>query len=380
MATTSRALPAIRFQQHGHTLYAGVASARDLVNLTRVDHYDSGKPMGAPDQGYQRPPELTRIKRLANFVLKGEGDGLMPTAVTLASREPVQFLTGNGDVGTLVIDVANKPFVVDGQHRLAGFRHAIEVKKAGDDVAGFTLPFVLLDNVDRLKEMRQFKVVNSEAKSVRTDLVSVILTELARAEGKDAIKASEHWRVVAAGAVDFLNRDDAGPWYDTIVMPDATAYTRGEVEANPDLKHRRLVRATSFMTSLKPVYDWFDHWGLFQTSELGDRAAELSEVLTQYWEALRKLIPGAFADRDDYVIQKTPGLFSLHALLAKPLLSHLFSARLSLNAENFQRLLEPSAELSDANYWRASAHGASAYGSMKGFSELAELLRDSIRP
>jgi len=66
--------------------------------------------------------------------------------------------------------------------------------------------------------------------------------------------------------------------------------------------------------------------------------------------------------------------------LAKPLLSNLFSARLDVTKENFVRLLEPSAELTDSNYWGAGSHGASAYGSMKGFSELAELLRDSIKP
>jgi DGQHR domain-containing protein len=379
MSTTSKALPAIKFEQHGYTLYAGVASARDLVDLTAVDHYDSSKPIGDPTQGYQRPPEETRIKRFANFLLKGEGDGLMPTAVTLASREPVQFLNGNGNVGTLVIDREHKPLLVDGQHRIAGFRHAIDVKKAAE-FADFELPFVLIDNIDRLREMRQFKVVNSEAKSVRTDLVSVILTELAKAQGKDAIKESEQWRVVAATAVDILNNDATGPWHDITVMPDAKAYGREDVARDPSLKHRRLARATSFMTSVKPVYDWFDHFKLFKGSTLEERAEELAGVLTEYWEALRELLPEAFVDRDDYVIQKTPGVFSLHALLAKPLLSNLFSARLEFTRANFARLLEPSSELTNVDYWRTTAHGASAYGSMKGFSELAELLRDSIKP
>jgi len=61
------------------------------------------------------------------------------------------------------------------------------------------------------------------------------------------------------------NRDEvqAGilAWHDIIVMPDPRAYGReDEVAQDPALRHRQVARATSSMTSLKLVSDWFDAW------------------------------------------------------------------------------------------------------------------------
>ena len=46
--------------------------------------------------------------------------------------------------------------------------------------------------MDKISEMKQFKVVNGEAKSVNTALVSMLLTQIAEKEG--IVEEKEKWR------------------------------------------------------------------------------------------------------------------------------------------------------------------------------------------
>ena len=86
----------------------------------------------------------------------------------------------------------------------------------------------------------------------------------------------------------------------------------------------------------------------------------------------------AFGARNEYVVQKTPGVFALHMLLAKPILRDMYRARRPYTEEDFRIMLEPISELTEAKFWQGSERRASTYGSMRGFSELAQVLRDSL--
>ena len=376
MASTT--FPALRFEQSGHVLYVGYAPAEKLLRFTKIDRFDPDLALEDPEQGYQRIPEHGRISRLANYLVRKEGEGLLPTAVLLASHHPVEFV-GSSAAGTIVVDDDDDNLlrIVDGQTRLLGIQHAINERKESG-LAAFELPFVLLDDVDRMTEMSQFKIVNGEVKSVRTDLVNMILTQLAKEQGDATIKSGDRWKVVAAGVVERLNGTDGGPWQDMIVLPNATAYPKAEILADPTLEHRRLARATSFMTSIKPVYDWLrDNY--FTANDLESESEGLANILTAYWQAIEELVPDAFASRNEYVIQKTPGIFALHMLLTKPILRDMFKARRPFVKEDFKVMLEPIPEMTDAKYWHSAERRASTYGSMRGFSELAEALRGSLR-
>lgn len=372
----STTLRALRFEQSGHTLYVGHAPAEKLLRFTETDQFQPDLPLEDPAQGYQRVPEHGRIARLANYLVRKEGSGLMPTAVLLASHHPVEFVSETNGYGSFLVDDDDLLRIVDGQTRLRGIEHAITDRKE-KSLESFELPFVLLDDVNRLTEMVQFKVVNGEAKSVRTDLVNMILTQLAREEGDAAIMSGDRWKVVATRVVELLNGSDGGPWQDMIVLPNATAYAKADVLADPSLEHRRLARATSFMTSIKPVYDWLRENALSVTG-LESEGEEVAKVLTAYWEAIRELIPDAFVKRNEYVIQKTPGIFALHMLLTKPILRDMFKGHRPFTKDDFTIMLEPIPELADAKFWHSAERRASTYGSMRGFSELAEALRGSL--
>jgi DGQHR domain-containing protein len=381
-ARTSRntiTLPCVRFRQDPHNIYLTAVKAEDLDRLTKIDHFNSDLPPDHPDQGYQRAEEAPRVKKLGNWLRKQLDGGqgvLMPTALLASTRNT--SVPYDEKLSTITLSKDHKLHIVDGQHRRAGLLYAI-YQKGRDQLRGFEVPLIIVEKLSRIQEMEQFAVVNGTQKGVRTDLVNMILTQLEASKGEEAIKDSDQWKVVVSRTVDALNNDQSGPWHDMIVMPNNKAYTKADYKENPSLRHRKLVRATSFMASLKPIYDYLER-SFFDVEDLSatKRAEQLTSVVGNLWVALRRLNPEAFINSSDYVLQKTPGIFALHRL-CKRLLPVMHMARRPWDEDNFVAMLEPCEELQDPTFWDAKQGDAAKYGSMKGFAELADLLWESLR-
>lgn len=362
--------PALLGSQNGVRIFTGIMEAKDLISATAVDHFNSSVPFDNPKQGYQRPPEHSRITKIGSHLIKaivhgeGQGGGLFPTAVVLAARSPLKYQNNR-----LVI---TEPLqVIDGQHRIAGLRYAID-EKGTQELERFPIPFVIIEVVDRIVEMNQFTIINGTAKSVRTDLVNSILTATAAKRGDSAILEKDRWKVVVTRVVERLDKDPTSPWHNLIFMPDEAG--------SPKSKGGKIVRATSFMSSLGLVHAWLKEFGfLDRCSDLNSEAVVVYDVVAAYWQALKQVVPSAFAAPDEHVIQKTPGLFSLHQLLAH-FLPVMFKGHQAWTTENFVKFLQDSREITDENFWQKDANRAAAYGSMKGFHDLYELLRDSVEP
>ena len=362
------AVDAIEFVQSGHRMYITCLTAEQLISRTTVDPYNSKLEAGSPAQGYQRQPERSRITRIGSYLIKGvqgEGDDIYPTAVLLAAREPLRF-----DPVTRRLQLPDKAVlrVIDGQHRTEGLRYAIQEKKAVE-LASLPIPVVIVEIANKVTEMDQFRVINGTAKSVRTDLVNAILTAIVEAEGIDAIPEKDVWKVVVTKVVDALDHREDSPWKGILLMPD---------EIGMKTAPTKITRATSAITSIRVVYEWLRGLKLFPSSNLDDQAEFITDILVAYWRAVRNVVPDAFAEPGEYVIQKTPGLFSLHYLLQDPLLGNIWRGRRDWDEGTFQEFIEVSPEITDPHFWHKDSGRASAYGSMKGFRELADLLKDSI--
>jgi DGQHR domain-containing protein len=374
-------LPAIELHQDGSRLIVTKMRAADLKDFTEVEPFDHAKQFDDPGQGYQRPAEPARVKQFANYLRKELTEServCMPTAILLSGRNGGVSITSQG---TVTLKSSSKLPLIDGQHRSRGFEYAIDTKGM-TEFADYEVPVVILLDIDKVQEMRQFATVNGTQKSVRTDLVNMILTQLASREGDSAVRSSDQWKVVVSQVVSRLNSDESGPWHDRIVMPDMTAYSKAEQEADPGLRHRRIVRATSFMSSLKPIESYLTEH--FQTdSSLAKRTDALFQPVDAFWRALRDLMPEAFAQAADYVILKTPGLFALHKVCLA-VMKDMYVGRRNWDVENFKLMLEHG-RLADPTIWFAgSGQGtdggfASKYGSMKGFSELADVLIEDLK-
>lgn len=375
-ARASLSLPALVLRQNGFKIFLMGIRAEDLEGFTTIDRFDPERSPDDPGQGYQRKEDMPRIKKLGNWLREqlDRGDGvLMPTAILASTRD--SKVDYNESTGMVTLHKSKPLYVVDGQHRRAGLRYAI-YEKSLDTFRDFQMPLVIVEDLSREVEMQQFAVVNGTQKGVRTDLVNMILTQLAAAKGDDFIDEKDQWKVVVSRTIAELNNESAGPWEGRIVMPNERAYTKAEIEAQPELAHQQLVRATSFMTSLRPIYEYFrqyyDNKGL--SSE--QRADDMAIVVSAFWRAVRTLNPLALETPGDFVLQKTPGIFALHRLCAR-LLPTMHIARRAWDEPNFLAMLEPCVEISDPDYWNAQSGEAAKYGSMKGFAELSDNLEAS---
>lgn len=382
MSNTTLTLPAIELKQNGTRMLITKMRASDLIKFTKIDRYDSTLPYDHPKQGYQRNAETPRVKKFANWLRKENEVGnqlRMPTAILLSARDSDISISGQG---TITLKSNTKLSIVDGQHRTKGFEYAIE-EKGLTQFGDYDLPVVILQDIDRVGEMQQFRIVNGEQKSVRMDLVNSILTQMVEREGDSAVDDSKSWGVVTSRVVKMLNEDPDGPWADRIVMADQRSYSRVEILEDEELRHRRIIRATSFLTSLKPVEAYL----VGQESIKPDTRARtkmLFEVVDGFWRAVREINPVCFENADDYVLLKTPGLFSLHTMLV-PVLKDMRRGKRDWTQKEFEVVLADCEELADPRFWavgnkeeRIVPGDASKYGSMKGFKELADLLYGSL--
>ena len=90
-AVGTTVVDAIQMAQAGHRVFVTALTAEQLTATTIVDPYDSSLRPGDSNQGYQRPPERSRITRIGTYLIKKQGDGLYPNAVLLGSRKPLLF-------------------------------------------------------------------------------------------------------------------------------------------------------------------------------------------------------------------------------------------------------------------------------------------------
>ena len=101
----------IPFRQDESEFYLFKASAKDLLDISVVTHYNSDE-----NDGYQRPPDRTHFRKIAAY-LKDHMPAILPTAI-LAAISPVQVETTPS--GELLLH--NQIRIVDGQHRILGLR------------------------------------------------------------------------------------------------------------------------------------------------------------------------------------------------------------------------------------------------------------------
>jgi len=358
---------AISFMQSGHRLYLVKLTGQELIDCSVIDHFDSSKAPDDPDQGYQRPPERSRITRIGTFLINGVGNGLYPNALLLGSRTPLVF-----DEMTRRLELNCDLRIIDGQHRTEGLRYAIE-EKGHIPSANLQVPVVIMEVSDRSEELDQFRIINGTAKSVRTDLVNSIITALAEHQGEDSVASKDRWKIIVTKVVDILDRTPGSPWEDMLLMPDMLG---------KDFP-AKIARATSVMTSIRPIYNWLQEFGIFRDragTSFDEESAYMAGILIEYWRALKAVVPKAFSAPDDYVIQKTPGLFALHWVLRDRLLPRMYHGRRNWDQETFEEFLGVSPEIVDPDYWDKTKDRAAAYGSMKGFRELADFLINSLDP
>lgn len=312
-------------------------------------------------RGYQRLPQDGRVNELANDLRKGRVD--LPTSVLLNVRnKDARRAVHDGllDLGTVAGGRAtadNKFYVVDGQHRILALKRLIEEFDA-ERWSKFMIPFTCMLGASEDEEMDQFYIVNSKAKSVRTDLAYELLSR--RAQDPDVMEAlterGQDWQVHAQGIVKRLN-EDSPAW-------------RGRIRFAAMEKGETIMPSASMVASLKQVL------GLPYFRALA--ADQQVKILDAYWRGIRLVLPEAFDEPTDFSLQKGVGVIVMHTVLMQ-VIEIARSMGLALSeAESYERVLrtaleELQGENKDAavvkglDFWRAAPLGAAgSYSSSAG--------------
>src|SRR5260370_33799045 len=198
-------------QKAGVKMATGFITAAQLHARHKVPNLD---PMTR--EGYQRPPQMPRVLRLAARLKDGSVD--LPTALLLNVRKDQisgRLIERDGKT-FLVLRPGGVLYVVAGQHRVL----AVGGKLLAEDLAtwfGFEIPFVAMLGAEAATEMTEFYVVNSNAKSVPTDLAYELLRKRAEADAglmEQLDGSGQAWIVRAQSLVERLNQ--TGVWKERI--------------------------------------------------------------------------------------------------------------------------------------------------------------------
>jgi DGQHR domain-containing protein len=340
----------------------GVIPAGLLVsnyNIPRRDYRER--------RGYQRPVSPTRVNKLVADLVANRVD--LPTALLLNIRnfeEGVHLIEKNG---AFLFRPSGPLYVVDGQHRIEALVKLIE--RDPKTWSDFPIPFVCLLGADEFQEMTEFYVVNSTAKSVRTDLAYDLLRQ--RAEDDPSLRQAlleqgEYWKIEGKLITEQLTQ--ASPlWKDRVRFPGEPV---GET----------LVNSAAMVSSLRPILVT----PYFEAISMSDRV----KVLCAYWAGVANVLPEVFKHPSRYALQKSTGVQVMHKLLIVLIESLRSKGDSVLDPQSYESLLRgPLLHLEGdtangetvrgADFWKVGALGAAgSFSNNAGRRVLATRLKGAL--
>jgi len=343
-------------------MVVGVITAGALIDRAVVPRRDFRK-----KTGYQREASTERINRLMQDLNYNRVD--LPTGILLNLREytPSDDLIERGGKEYFCLS-PKKLYIVDGQHRFVALARLVQ--NDPERWSNFEIPFVCMLGADEREEMRQFYVVNSTAKSVRTDLALDLLKQQAESDKNvmdSLIERGEQWKVEGQTLSEKLAQTPV--WQGRIRFP-------GEPKADT------IAASSGLVASFKPLLGT-PYFGTITTDNQ-------IKILDAYWQGIRKVIPEAFNKAREYTLQKSTGVMIMHVLLI-PVIEYLRSKGKSvldpecygnalqetlLNLEGDTVAGEPAV---GADFWKVGPGGAAgSFSSNSGRRVLVAKIKASL--
>ena len=338
-----------------------------------MGRYEIPKWNGTTEKGYQREPVMSRVRDLAYEIRKAGVD--LPTAI-LVNRRDIKpgELRAQDELKFIPLSREQNPqqsfYIVDGQHRV----RALEILFEEDSVkwSNYQIPFVCMIGADEEQELEQFYVVNSNAKSVKTDLAFELLRKQAdkNADFANAIEGTRKgYQVKGQRLVNEL-RKISPVW-------------KGRIQHPNEPKHNATIRSGAMVSSLQDALKQI----IFSSFPLEQQA----KILDAYWQGIRIVYSEAFEDDNphSYNLQKTTGVNVLHIVF--PYALQLASqqsgmqdkqvyANIMRNSLERLELLDGNGELTyGLDCWRVGKSGATGnYGNKAGNALVAEKIRQYL--
>lgn len=349
----------------------GLMYFSDLDARLRVPNLDP-----VTREGYQRPPSRTRINQLVNDLEANRAD--LPTAMLLNLRgapgaiQDIERKLSKQDGQTyLVLEPDDYLYVVDGQHR--GLAVHELMRENPDRWGRQQVPVVIMLGAPELKEMTEFHIVNSTAKSVPTSLAYDLLKRRADSDPSLIDALEEHgqaWKVHAQRLTEELQH--------------RSLIWGGRIQMAAETKGNTVITSSGMINSLQPVLGVHFIAGL--------PLADQFKVVDAFWGGVRRVLQTPFEKPQEYSLQKSVGVITLHLVLPDALervRSDGGNGAVVDPAAFADVLREPLEQLEAVNgqgvnvrgeeFWKVGQEGAAgAYSSSAGRRLLAARLRASL--
>jgi DGQHR domain-containing protein len=286
-------------QQKGQSLYMFPMSSSDLERIAYVTPRSKNSP-----EEIQRIISEPRAKDIGKYIQ--EELSLFPNAIVVSLSEEVS-VSPTGDAGEVVLEFPSPEgrhaYILDGQHRLAGFRYSGGVV--------FDLPVVALRGADEKLRAKIFADINSK-----------------QAQVSDVHLLSLYYQIKAlpteeGGTVDVVRS----------LTEDPDSPLRERIKFLDDEKNT-WVKNTAMKKWLGPHVQ---SGGVLANKTPGDQA----QILKEYFKGAEALWPDAWGNNKKYALTKPFGLEIMASIFRD--VKH----RVDLNqgriytADSFRRALEP---------------------------------------
>lgn len=374
--------------QEGNEMLTGSLQVGEIANVTEIKYYDFNV-TESDQQGYQRPLARRRVNSMANSFETSVQNGTflpIPTSIILSDRGVNYKVTKDGTIDL----ISGKFKIIDGQHRTESFK---EVVNRFEHLVNFPtnyMPIVILciEKLDLTPEQKidleiqHFTIINETAKKVPVDLALHLRSwRRSNIKGSTLTKAQIN-AVICNDVVDKLNAECIA-WKDKILMPAMSKYNREQCRLDETKIHRRLVKSTSLVNSLKPVLYTLETtvWERSNPS-VESKIKMLFSVVNAFWQVIYERMPDASDFAKDHVLLKSTGAFSMHHLLARLIRQMAESG--SFKKADFAKFLKKDIAFLNSGYWLSNPEDgipkgeATKYGNMSGFKELSLRLYEMI--
>lgn len=330
-------IPVFRFTQKGLPFFIGKIRPAELLILSSVDQWNEDKL-----DGYQRERIKDKNREIKEF-LKNCDLPIVPPII--ASIKQSSFIPTTEDFGNIEVPILpGNIALIDGQQRTGGFSELFyeirsEVKKSKEQLENvialyheflkFEIPILLIDPLLIIQKLREkntfsnikpidierafFFIINKTQKSVGSSLNDE-LAYLIMSTGITGIPIldKKKWRAELVPVVNELNREGS-PLYELINLGGSNGL-------------KRPISLTSFVSSLKPLYDN----SVFKNYSQDEKV----QYLKVYWWAVRAVFPEAFKQSKQYLLTKTIGIYPMNSLSADILVKILEDGKNPLSRED----------------------------------------------
>lgn len=285
--STTLSIPVIRSKMLGVNVYRGFADLSKLSELSKADIYDQEK----NPKGTQRDLSIKHAKEAYTYIKTNEF-GFWPEVFLCARDKKILTYSSisdkHPDLGILKIETSNiikskKISIsrVDGNHRL----HYADGKEKGFSKVNKLVSFCLAFDLSSDEEIQLFKDINKNQKPMNTSHLDRIEVRLS---AEDELKKLKPDLYIAQK----LGDDSKSPFKGRI-------YQGGKKPAGVDIPLRGLRTGIQYMFSRTS-----------QLTRLPNVDAQYI-VIRNYFNALKKWQPKAWASMKDYIILRGAGLWSI---------------------------------------------------------------------